>query len=241
MQKYKILRHKDRGYASHGWLKSYHSFSFANYHNPEWIHFGALRVINDDIIEGGKGFDSHPHDNMEIISIPLSGDLEHKDSFGNHAIIKNGDIQVMSAGKGIVHSEYNANKDKPVNLLQIWIFPHTQNVEPRYQQKTIDFQKSHNHFLTLLSPEQRASETVWIHQNAWISLATIDSKTEISYQKHIAKSGVYCFVLEGNVLIRNEAIHTKDSIMFEDLDHFTVTAQQDGAKVLILEVPMKVN
>lgn len=240
MNNYKILRAKERGYAPHGWLKSHHSFSFANYQNPEWVHFGALRVINDDVVEGGRGFGSHPHDNMEIISIPLSGDLEHKDSSGNHSTIKHGDIQVMSAGTGIVHSEYNANQDKLVNFLQIWIFPHTQNVEPRYQQKTIDFTKSHNRFLTLLSPDQKATDTVWVHQNAWISLAEIDANTAADYQKHGEHSGVYCFVLEESANIRDVVIDTKDAIMFDDLNSFTVSAKQNGAKVLILEVPMAI-
>ena len=238
MKNYKILRSEDRGYAPHGWLKSHHSFSFANYQNPEWIHFGALRVINDDVVMGGRGFGSHPHDNMEIISIPLSGDLAHKDSNGNEKVIKNGDIQVMSAGTGIVHSEYNANAGKEVNFLQIWVFPNERNVEPRYQQKTINFDKSHNNFLTLLSPDRNAEDSVWIHQNAWFSLATIDANTAVQYQKNDANNGAYIFVLEGDVTVRDEKLNTKDAIMFDDLTDFTVTTQSNAAKVLILEVPM---
>lgn len=238
MKNYKILRSEDRGYASHGWLKSHHSFSFANYHNPEWIHFGALRVINDDVVMGGRGFGSHPHDNMEIISIPLSGDLAHKDSNGNEKVIKNGDIQVMSAGTGIVHSEYNANEDRDVNFLQIWVFPNEKNVTPRYQQKTINFDKSHNNFLTLLSPDRDAEESVWIHQNAWFSLATIDANTTVQYQKHDANNGTYIFILEGDAIVRDEKLNTKDAIMFDDLADFAVNTQNNPAKVLILEVPM---
>ncbi len=238
MKNYKILRNKARGYASHGWLKSHHSFSFANYHNPEWINFGALRVINDDIVLGGRGFGAHPHDNMEIISIPLSGDLAHKDSNGNEKVIKNGDIQVMSAGTGIVHSEYNANADMAVNFLQIWVFPNERNVAPRYQQKTINFDKSHNNFLTLLSPNRDAEESVWIHQNAWFSLATIDTNTSVQYQKHDANNGTYIFILEGDSIVRDEQLNTKDAIIFDDLAEFAVTTKSNATKVLILEVPM---
>ncbi len=238
MSTYRILRSEDRGFAPHGWLNSYHSFSFANYYNPEWMNFGALRVINDDTVSGGRGFGAHPHDNMEIISIPLSGDLAHKDSNGNEKVIKSGDIQVMSAGTGIVHSEYNANKDKDVNFLQIWIFPNEKNVTPRYQQKTINFDNSRNNFLTLLSPDRDAEESVWIHQNAWISLATITADEAVAYQKHDENNGTFIFVLEGDVVVRNEILSTKDAIMFNDLSQFDVLTGKNPAKVLILEVPM---
>jgi redox-sensitive bicupin YhaK (pirin superfamily) len=195
-------------------------------------------VINDDVVVGGRGFGSHPHDNMEIISIPLSGDLAHKDSNGNEKVIKSGDIQVMSAGTGIVHSEYNANTDKEVNFLQIWVFPNERNVAPRYQQKTISFDKSHNNFLTLLSPNRDAEDSVWIHQNAWFSLATIDANTAVQYQKNDTNNGTYIFVLEGDAVVRDEKLNTKDAIMFDDLEDFSVTSQNHPAKVLILEVPM---
>lgn len=150
----KTLYHpaSSRGYADHGWLKSYHTFSFANYYHPERIHFGALRVINDDTVAGGRGFGAHPHDNMEIISIPLSGDLAHKDSIGNGSIIRQGDIQVMSAGTGITHSEMNPNADIPVKFLQIWVFPNKRNVTPRYQQINIAEQAQPNWFHQILSP-----------------------------------------------------------------------------------------
>lgn len=238
MNSYRILRNEERGVASHGWLNSHHSFSFANYYNPEWMNFGALRVINDDVVDGDRGFGAHPHDNMEIISIPLSGDLAHKDSQGNEKVIRCGDIQVMSAGTGIVHSEYNANKDTPVNFLQIWIIPNQRGVAPRYQQKSINFEKSHNHFLTLLSPDSTAEDSVWIHQDAYISLATIDEHQSIAYQKHQENNGTFVFVLEGNVSVRNEALNTKDAIMFDDLANFTIETPTQSAKVLILEVPM---
>lgn len=240
MSTYKILRNKERGFASHGWLNSHHTFSFANYFNPEWVHFGALRVINDDVVDGGRGFGAHPHDNMEIISIPLSGDLAHKDSQGNEKVIKCGDIQVMSAGTGIVHSEYNANPNDPVNFLQIWIFPNERGVDPRYQQKSINFAKSKNNFLTLLSPDRDAEESVWIHQDAYISLATIDESQQIEYQKHIPENGTFVFVLEGDITVRDEALATKDAIMFDDLSSFAVQTAKNPAKVLILEVPMNI-
>lgn len=238
MGTYRILRNEERGFASHGWLNSYHSFSFANYYNPNWMNFGALRVINDDTVSGGRGFGAHPHDNMEIISIPLSGDLAHKDSNGNEKVIQCGDIQVMSAGTGIVHSEYNANKDKSVNFLQIWIFPNEQNVAPRYQQKTINFAKSRNNFISLLTPDRDAEESVWIHQNAWISLATIDAEQEVEYKKHDKKNGTFVFMIEGDAVVRNEILSTKDAIMFNDLDKFSVLTGKNSAKVLIFEVPM---
>src|ERR1700733_9262650 len=147
-----LYKEATRGNASHGWLNSYHSFSSSSYYNPERMNFGALRVLNDDTVDAGMGFGTHPHDNMEIISIPLEGDLEHKDSMGNIAVIKNGDVQVMSAGTGITHSEYNRNKDKPVKFLQIWIFPSEKNVKPRYEQITLDKSDRHNKLQQIVSP-----------------------------------------------------------------------------------------
>lgn len=238
MKHYKILRNEDRGFASHGWLQSHHSFSFANYYNPDWIHFGALRVINDDVVAGGRGFGSHPHSNMEIISIPLQGELAHKDNAGNQTLIKSGDVQVMSAGTGIVHSEYNASTTDPVKFLQIWIMPHTQNVEPRYQQKTIDSTQSHNQFLTLVSPDKNAQDSVWIHQNAYISLASIDANTALNYTKHDDHNGTYCFILEGHCTIRDEKLTEKDTILFDDLSEFPIITENHPVKLLIFEVPM---
>src|SRR5690606_20497754 len=168
-----IHRANTRGYANHGWLKSYHTFSFANYYDPERMHFGALRVLNDDTVAGGMGFGKHPHNNMEIISIPLDGDLEHQDSMGNTAVIRNGDIQVMSAGTGIYHSEYNKNKDKPVKFLQIWVIPNKGNVEPRYDQVTLNVADRHNKLQQIVSPKD-GGEGVWIHQDAWFHLGKFD-------------------------------------------------------------------
>ena len=167
----KTIIHKaeTRGHANHGWLNTHHTFSFANYYNPERVHFGALRVLNDDWIAGGEGFGKHPHDNMEIITIPLKGAVEHQDSMGNKGVINAGEIQVMSAGTGIFHSEYNANKDKELELLQIWVFSDKKNVTPRYQQMSLaDLQKP-NELYQILSPDYEGTG-VWIHQQAWFQL-----------------------------------------------------------------------
>ena len=170
-----------RGYANHGWLLSRHTFSFANYYNPDRMHFGALRVLNDDVVEAGKGFGTHPHDNMEIISIPLEGDLEHKDSMGNISVIRHGDIQVMSSGTGIFHSEYNKNSDRQVKFLQIWIFPNKKNVTPRYDQITLSFGDRHNKLQQVLSPDAD-DEGVWIYQNAWFHIGKFDRGFITEYQ-----------------------------------------------------------
>ena len=178
-----IILHKadTRGNANHGWLQSRHTFSFANYYNPERMNFGALRVLNDDSVAAGMGFGTHPHDNMEIISIPLEGDLEHKDSMGNISVIKHGDIQVMSAGTGIFHSEYNKNKDRLVKFLQIWVFPDKKNVTPRYDQITLDLADRHNKLQQILSPD--AEDTgVWIHQKAWFHLGKFEKGISTEYK-----------------------------------------------------------
>lgn len=234
----KTVLHKaaTRGHANHGWLNSYHSFSFAGYYNPERIHFGALRVLNDDSVAAGMGFGTHPHDNMEIISIPLSGDLKHKDSMGNETIIKQGDIQVMSAGTGISHSEMNANKDKEVKFLQIWVFPNKKNVQPRYGQITLDENKMKNNLLQVLSPTAD-DEGVWIHQDAWFSLGNLEKGITKEYQLKGTNSGVYAFVLEGDVSINGEALNTRDGLAISETDTLNITADTD-ARLLLMEVPM---
>jgi redox-sensitive bicupin YhaK (pirin superfamily) len=225
-----------RGHANHGWLNSYHSFSFAGYYNPERIHFGALRVLNDDSVAAGMGFGTHPHDNMEIISIPLSGDLRHKDSMGNETVIKQGDIQVMSAGTGISHSEMNANKDKDVKFLQIWVFPNKKNVQPRYGQITLDESKMKNNLLQVLSPNAD-DEGVWIHQNAWFSLGNLEKGFTAEYKLKGADSGVYAFVLEGDVTINGESLNKRDGLGISETDTLHITADAD-ARLLLMEVPM---
>lgn len=225
-----------RGHANHGWLNSYHSFSFAGYYNPERIHFGALRVLNDDTVAAGMGFGTHPHDNMEIISIPLSGDLKHKDSMGNEAIIKQGDIQVMSAGTGIAHSEMNARNDQEVKFLQIWVFPNKKNVQPRYGQITLDENRMKNNLLQVLSPNAD-DEGVWIHQDAWFSLGNLEKGFSTEYKLKAAANGVYAFVLEGDVTINGEALNKRDGLGISETDVLNITADAD-ARLLLMEVPM---
>ena len=236
----KTVLHKaaDRGHANHGWLDSHHSFSFANYYDAERIHFGVLRVLNDDRVDGGKGFGTHPHDNMEIISIPLDGDLEHKDSMGNTTVIKNGDIQVMSAGTGIYHSEYNKNKDKPVKFLQIWVFPNKRDVAPRYDQITLDPKDRRNKLQQVLSPDP-ADEGVWIHQDAWFHLGRLEQgfTTDYTIKKH--GNGVYAFVIKGDVSINNISLHEKDGLGLWDTDMITITADSD-TELLLMDVPMTI-
>lgn len=227
-----------RGHANHGWLNSYHTFSFANYYNPDRMHFGALRVLNDDTVEAGEGFGTHPHDNMEIISIPLEGDLEHKDSMGNVAVIRNGDIQVMSAGTGIYHSEYNKNKDKRVKFLQIWVFPNKKNVKPRYDQVTLNEEDRHNRFQQIVSPNPNDAG-VWIHQNAWFHLGKFDKGVNQDYTFKSKGGGLYVFVLNGEVDIEGQTLKSRDGFGLWDLDNVKVTATSDS-EFLLMEVPMSV-
>jgi redox-sensitive bicupin YhaK (pirin superfamily) len=228
-----------RGDANHGWLHSRHTFSFANYDNPERVHFGALRVLNDDQVAAGMGFGTHPHDNMEIISIPLEGDLEHKDSMGNVAVIKSGDVQAMSAGTGITHSEYNKNKDKPVKFLQIWIFPNKRNVTPRYAQVTLNVNDRHNKLQQIVSPETDQSG-VWIHQDAWFHLGRFDKGFLTEYKFKKPADGVYAFVIKGDVTIEGNALHERDGLGIKDTDKISLKADSQNAEVLLMEVPMEV-
>ena len=228
-----------RGHANHGWLDSHHSFSFANYHNPERMHFGVLRVLNDDQVAGGKGFGTHPHDNMEIISIQLEGDLEHKDSMGTVATIKHGDVQVMSAGTGIFHSEYNKNVDKAVKFLQIWVFPNKKNVEPRYDQITLNAIKKDNEFYQVLSPN-KDDQGVWIHQDAWFSMANFDSSKTTTYTLNKKDNGVYLFVLEGEIEVNGQKLEKRDGFGIWDISNLTVKSLTNS-KVLLMEVPMQLN
>ncbi len=226
-----------RGIADLGWLKSRHTFSFSHYHNPERMHFGVLRVLNDDIVQQGMGFGTHPHDNMEIISIPLEGDLEHKDSMSNVTTIKNGDIQVMSAGSGISHSEHNKNKDKLVKFLQIWIFPNQKNVTPRYDQITLNSGDRINRLQQILSPNPN-DEGVWIHQNAWFFMGKFDKDKNVSYTLKEKNNGVYAFVLNGNFEINTIALENRDGLGIWDTETIEIQAKSDAAEILIMEVPM---
>lgn len=225
-----------RGHANHGWLNSYHTFSFANYYHPDRMHFGVLRVLNDDTVEAGMGFGTHPHDNMEIISIPLEGDLEHKDSMGTVAVIKNGDVQVMSAGSGITHSEYNKNKDKLVKFLQIWVFPNKKNVTPRYDQITLKAEERHNKFQQIVSPDPNDSGA-WIHQDAWFHLGKFDKGQTGKYTLKKKENGLYIFVLSGEVTVNGNPMAARDGfgIWNTDAVSFDFT---DQAEVLLMDVPM---
>jgi len=233
-----VLHKSDsRGYANHGWLESKHTFSFANYYNPQRMNFGVLRVLNDDRVTAGKGFRKHPHNNMEIISIPLEGDLEHKDSMGNTAIIREGDIQVMSAGKGVFHSEFNKNKDKEVRFLQIWLFPNKKNVEPRYDQISIRDLKKKNSFYQVLSPNPD-DQGVWIHQNAWFSIGDFDEGKSDTYKIHSEKNGVYVFVIDGEIQIGDQKLTSRDGFGVWDIQDFEVRSLTKS-RVLVMDVPMK--
>ncbi len=234
----KTVLHKaaSRGHADHGWLNSHHSFNFAGYHNPERMHFGVLRVLNDDQVAPGKGFGTHPHDNMEIISIPLEGDLEHKDSMGNVATIKEGDVQVMSAGTGIYHSEYNKNVDKPVKFLQIWVFPNKRNVEPRYDQISIRDIEKKNAFYQVLSPNPDDAG-VWVHQDTWFHLGKFETGAADTYQIKKEGNGVYAFVLEGAVEINGQQLEKRDGLGLWDTESFDFKSLSDS-RVLLMEVPM---
>ncbi len=226
-----------RGNANHGWLNAYHTFSFASYHNPERHNFGVLRVLNDDTIAAGMGFGTHPHDNMEIITIPLEGDLAHKDSMGNSSVIKNGDVQVMSAGTGIQHSEFNPNHDKQTKLLQIWVFPKERNVEPRYQQITLDENDRHNKLQQILSPDADDAG-VWIHQDAWFHLGKFDKGVTANYKLKKEGNGLYAFILKGDVKIDGQELHTRDGFGISNFEDVDIIANSD-AEFLLMEVPMQ--
>jgi quercetin 2,3-dioxygenase len=225
-----------RGNANHGWLLSRHTFSFANYYNPDRIHFGALRVLNDDTVEAGKGFGTHPHDNMEIISIPLEGDLEHRDSMGNVSVIKHGDIQVMSAGTGIFHSEFNKNQDQPVKFLQIWIFPDKKNVLPRYDQITLNIDDRQNRLQQILSPDAN-DEGVWIYQKAWFHIGKFDKDLSVEYKLKASGNGVYAFILSGEATINGQPLTTRDGFGTWDAEKLTIKADTN-MELVLMEVPM---
>lgn len=226
-----------RGAADHGWLKSFHSFSFANYHNPERMHFGVLRVLNDDTVAEGKGFGTHPHRDMEIISIPLEGDLEHKDSMGNNGIIKEGDIQVMSAGTGVEHSEFNSNQDKLVKFLQIWIFPRKRGLSPRYDQLKINQIVKANEFSQILSPSAEDAG-VWINQDAWFSMGNFDENQSTKYQIKKSGNGIYAFVIDGEVEINGTKLEKRDGFGIWDINEIDFKSLSKS-KVLLMDIPMQ--
>lgn len=225
-----------RGHADHGWLNAYHSFSFASWYNPDRVQFGMLRVLNDDTVAAGMGFGTHPHDNMEIITIPLEGDLAHKDSMGNAETIKTGDVQVMSAGTGVQHSEFNPNHDQHTKLFQIWLFPKVRNVEPRYQQITLDITKQKNEFAQILSPNAD-DEGVWIHQDAWFYLSDFDTNFSKKLTLKKEGNGFYIMNIEGEIEVDGEKLARRDAIGIWDTNEIEIKATTD-AKFLVMEIPM---
>lgn len=239
-----------RGHADQGWLNSFFSFSFAGYYNPQRVQFGVLRVLNDDRVEGGKGFGSHPHDNMEIISIPLEGSLAHEDNMGHKEIVSAGEIQVMSTGKGVFHSEYNDSPDQPVKFLQIWVFPNKLNVTPRYDQVRLEPSKEHNALQQLIYPYPGAdartepgdkAEGAWIYQDAWFHMGTFDAGRKFQYDIKKAGNGVYLFVIDGSFLYNGQRLETRDGLGVTDVENLDLEAAEQGSRILIMDVPMKNN
>lgn len=226
-----------RGHANHGWLNAYHSFSFANWYNPERVQFGVLRVLNDDTIAAGMGFGTHPHDNMEIITIPLEGDLAHKDSMGNAATIKTGDVQVMSAGTGIQHSEFNPNDNQQTKLFQIWLFPKLRNITPRYQQITLDKSLEKNDFAQILSPNSDDAG-VWIYQDAWFYLSDFDANFSKKLSLKKEGNGFYIMNIEGEIEVNDEKLEKRDAIGIWETNEIQIKAKTN-AKFLIMEIPME--
>lgn len=226
-----------RGHSVHDWLDSYHTFSFADYYDPQRMQFGALRVLNDDVVAGGQGFGTHPHRNMEIVSIPLQGDLEHRDSMGNVAVICQNEVQIMSAGTGIQHSEYNKNKDKTVNFLQIWILPEKMNIQPRYDQRAFDPAQRQNQWKTLVAPLSSGEDAVLINQQAWFSLGNLQAGTDLPYRLKAAGHGVYVFVMHGEVAVNGQVLKARDGLGVWNTEEITVLANVDS-EVLLMDVPM---
>jgi quercetin 2,3-dioxygenase len=233
-----ILHKADsRGRADHGWLVSNQSFSFADYYNPDRMRFGVLRVLNDDIVDGGKGFGWHPHDNMEIISIPLEGSLIHKDNLGHELVVQAGEIQVMSTGKGVFHSEYNNDPDKPAKFLQIWVFPNRLNVEPRYDQARLDREKGRNRLQQILSPNP-GEEGVWIYQDAWFHLGSYDAGVEFGYERKKKGNGVYLFVIKGAFQANGQRLEERDGLGISGEEPVRLESLEAGSEILVIEVPM---
>jgi redox-sensitive bicupin YhaK (pirin superfamily) len=234
--KHIIHRAETRGYADHGWLQTSHIFSFAGYYNPERIRFGSLRVLNDDIVQPGKGFGSHSHENMEIISVPLIGSLAHKDSSGHETAIYPNDVQIMSAGTGITHSEYNYSETEPVNFLQIWIFPKEKNINPRYNQKTFDPEERHNRWQFMVVPEKN-DDTLWINQDAYMARVNLSGGQEINYQQKVKQNGIYFFIISGQVTINNTTLNKRDGIGIVEAQNITLKSTSDS-DILALEIPL---
>lgn len=231
-----IQRASERGGANHGWLNAKHYFSFAGYHNPERVHFGLLRVLNDDKIAGGAGFPPHPHDNMEIVTIPLTGALQHKDNTGGAGIIKAGDVQIMSAGSGVQHSEFNASKTEEATLFQVWVFPKQRNIKPRYDQRTFDINERINKWQVVVSPNE-TDNALWINQDARFALTKLEAGKKITYENAFKGNGVYLVVVNGSVEIDGQQFSNRDAVGISEADQFTITASED-AELMAIEIPM---
>ena len=233
----KKIIHKaaSRGYADHGWLRSYHTFSFASYQNSERMNFGMLRVLNDDVVQPEMGFGTHPHRNMEIISIPISGALSHTDSIGNKRSIEVGEVQVMSAGTGLKHSEFNDSKIDAVNFLQLWIIPEIENITPYYNQKIFEALERKNKFQVLVSPkDKQVGGSLSINQQGYISMIDLDKGFEIAYD---LRNGAYFFLIEGEVLIEDENLEKRDAIGIIEKNKVNIKANK-SSKLLVIDVPM---
>ena len=225
-----------RGHADHGWLKTWHSFSFASYYNPDRMHFGSLRVLNDDSIAAGMGFGTHPHDNMEIITIVLEGELAHRDSMGNGSVIRPGEVQVMSAGTGIQHSEYNHSETDETSLLQIWVFPEKKNVEPRYGQAKFQEEELAGKLKIVVSPDG-VENSLWIHQQAWFSMGNFQAGSSVNYSLKKPGNCIYLFVISGEVEIGSEILNQRDAIGIEEIDAEIILKTTQMSKLLLLEIP----
>ena len=238
MAKYTVHKAASRGYADHDWLKSYHTFSFAGYFNPERVNFGSLRVLNDDYVAAGRGFGAHPHQNMEIVSIPLEGKLAHKDSTGSEGVIQKGEIQFMSAGTGVTHSEMNGSATEAVKFLQIWIVPNKMNITPRYGQ--MEYVVNDNEIKTLIQPET-AEGTLRLQQNAWFKMAKFDSDKEFTINiEDPENNGIYIFLLNGSIEVDGNQLETRDAIGIWETENVTIKTN-DKSEFLVIEVPMNQN
>lgn len=233
-----LYKASDRGSADYGWLKPNYYFSFSQYYNPSKIHFGTLRVLNDDFIMGGGMFPAHPHDNMEIVTIPLTGAVEHRDNTGGHGIIKAGDIQIMSAGSGIQHSEANASKTEPLTLFQIWVFPKIKNITPRYDQRTFNVEDRNNKWQIVVSPKEE-DNALWINQDARFALTNISAGKSLEYTNGFKGNGVFLVVINGSVEINGTVLNKRDALGIRDTDSFIINASED-AEILAIEIPMTV-
>ncbi|WP_116788822.1 pirin family protein [Flavobacterium psychrotrophum] len=237
--KTRLFPKSQRGTADHGWLQANFSFSFGNYYNPDMVQFGMLRVLNDDTIGAGMGFGTHPHDNMEIITIPLEGGLTHRDSMGSHATVRFGEVQVMSAGTGITHSEMNASETDRAKTLQLWIFPETENVTPRYDQKSFDPEAHRNSFINIVSPnDKNDGNALWIYQQAWLHLGVFDAGQTIEYKINAEGNGLYLFLIEGELEINGQAVNERDAYGAVEFDTLQIKTKA-AAKILTIEVPMQ--